>query len=521
MKTRLLTALLALVVAGCGPTTTTPGPGEVEAIQKNLQAVIDADARFAQQTLLTHGDYQGLSDRLAKVAGVAGSTYAGDGQGTINVKIEGGGWLQWRHIAIDLNPTFVPDGFDFGLLNEPTHNAGYSAPELVVGPRSAGTYATHFPVATLNPDPSYAADKAEACPSEGSIAIVDFYYSEVKKTGQLYTKEFDIDGMELWDRLQKMGEAAHFKVDIYKDKEITASNFARVLKGYTYVVLNGHGSMPGPVNTDRLGEALVTINTPEPYDPALTLENGVTYEDAWKRGWLFYGLSDNKVRWTPRLIEATYEPSGDQLWMLNECFSMLPNVAHYVEGEFKEDPSKPLFNFGHALRKKGVKAVFGYVLTGDVWAIAHNTMAFFRRQFGGYFSKDRPPSPHHYWPTCMTVQTFFRLAATPAVASYANKLEGKSLYTMYADPTPLHLRKVCKGTPAIAHALMQDFVLSVGTPATAFQTCWDSWWSQGKDPNPLQDALCSKGEYPTTQENVENAACGVAFARKVTNAMLP
>lgn len=148
-------------------------------------------------------------------------------------------------------------------------------------------------------------------------------------------------------------------------------------------------------------------------------------------------------------------------------------------------------------------------------------MAYFRRQLGGYFVKDLPPSPQHFWPAGRSTQTFFRRLKTSAQAVYANKIEGTNVYTMYTQPEPLYLRLTCQGTRANVHAMMQDFVLQVGTPATAFQTCWDSWWGHGKEPMPIQDALCSKGDYPTDANAVFRAGCNVAYARKVTNAMLP
>jgi len=500
----------------------------VEAIRQELLGVIAADPRFAATSPLTHDDYKSLADRLATVAGVSAATYVGDGLGGIRIGIDGGGVFEWQHIVDPVNhEPAMPEGFDFGTLNEPTHNAGFAPPEIVSGPRAAsGTYATHFPVATNNPDPLYKADDGVTCERRGSIAIVDFYYSEVKAKGLLYNNEFDVDGVELWDRIKRMGEEAGFAVKIFHDDEINASNFASILNGYTYVVMNGHGGSPGPKNTDRLHEPLVTINTPEKYDAAKKVDGGSkTYEEAWNLGWMNRGLSDNTVRWTPRLIKALYEPTVPQMWLLSTCYAMMPFGLGFAWSDggwsFRTESVGQFYNFGHALRDKQVKTVFGYLYKANVWAVTRNLMPFFRRQFGGYFANDRPPSPQTFWPTCMSVQTYFRRLKSPAQAVYANKLDGTSLYTMYTQADPVYLRSTCQEKPPNVHAMMQDFVLSAGTPATAFQHCWDLYWGQGKAATPVQDALCSKGDFPTTATAVQSAGCNVKIARRVTNAMLP
>lgn len=213
---------------------TDAGPGisddQAEAARQQILAIIDADARFAGTTPLTHDDYQALAEKIAKVPGVSSATYAGDGLGSIAIGIEGGGVFDWVHITDDItHEPAVPDDFGFGLLNEPTNNAGFAAPEVVSGPRAGGTYATHFPDAGINPDPEYKADEAvrPSCPQEGRIAVVDFYYKEVKDSGRLYNKEFDIDGKEIWKRLELMGKAAGFEVDVYENDAVNASNLSR------------------------------------------------------------------------------------------------------------------------------------------------------------------------------------------------------------------------------------------------------------------------------------------------------
>jgi hypothetical protein len=501
---------------------------QAEATRQRILAVIAQDARFTDPTPLTHDDYQALADAIAKVPGVEGASYSGDGLGSIRVGILGGGTFEWIHVTDDVaHAEQLPGDFDFAQLNDETNNAGFTAPEVVSHPRAGGTYATHFPNASIDPDPEYVADDAVkgTCPIEGSIALVDLYYDEVHPTGKLYTKEFDIDGKEIWDRLEMMGKAAGFTVDVYKHGEVKLSNFVGILGSHTYVVVNGHGMTPGPVNIDRTHEAMLTIITPEKYVATNTLEDGKTYEAAWKLGWINRGLQHDDVRWTPRLIQGEYAPKVPQVWLLSTCHALKPRAYGFVWADdswsFRWAAVGGLYNFGDALREKHVPAVFGYANAADVWAVAGNLMAFFRRQFGGYFDQDRPPSPLSFWPTCMSVQTYFRRHDSPAKPIYANKLDGKSLFTMYAESDPLYLRQTCQSSPANVHSTMQDFVLSVGTPATAFQSCWDRYWSQGKAATFTQDALCSKGDFPTAEAEVVSAGCNVLYARKATNAMLP
>lgn len=539
---RLVSLVLLVLAAACGsgsssdgPVTPSPDgggpsitPDEAEAVRQRIVSIIAEDPRLADRDkALAHDDYATLADKIAKVDGVSFAQYVGDGLGGIWIEVTNGGVFEWRHIIDDdiAHSPALPERFDFSTLKDPVENADFKAPEVVSGPRAAGTYATSFPVANLNPDPKFEKDETVSCPKEGKIAIIDFYYTEVKKKGLLYNNEFLIDGVELWDRLKMMGEAAGFTVDIYKDTEINAANFSRILKDYTFVLLNGHGGTPGPKNTARTHEALVTFVTSEKYEGGKQLEGGIPYAEAWKRGWINRATEDDTVRWTPRLVQGVYHADVPQQWLLSTCWSMLPFTGGFVRSgsswDWTTDATGKLYNFGHAFREKGVKTVFGYVTPAEVGVVARNHLKFFRRTFGGNFSKDRPPSPQTFWPTCMSSQTFFRLTATPQLPIYAPKLDGTSLYTMYTESSPVYLRATCQNSPANVHALMQDFMLTAGTPATAFQTCWDSWWGQGKGPTGIQDALCSKGDYPTTTEAVQSAGCNVRYARKVTLAMLP
>jgi hypothetical protein len=495
-----------------------------------LVAVLAADPRLAGTTALTPDDYEALAAKLAAVPGVDGADYVGDGLGTIYVKIAGGGFLTYRHLHNDLTEVgTLPPEADFANQLHATWNAGWSAPvdatqllDFTVRDLQTNTYATHFPVATSNPDPEYKADDAVTCPQEGKIAIVDFLWTEAHRDFPgLYADQYNVDGVMLYDRLTRVAQAAGFTVDVFKDSEINLGNFTK-LQDYAIVFTNGHGGRPSARPTARLGEALLTLATPELYEPAKTTAFNTTYEDAWKKGYFVYDVQTKAMGWTPWLFRDHYKPSGSQLVMLNECWSMLPFNIGLVKKDntwgWEQGVTSPLYNFGDALMGAGVKAVFGYVSPATPEAVVRNTMPFFRRMFGGYSAKDLPPSPHTYWPTCMGAQTYFRLPNTPSVAIYGNKYRGGSMYTMYAVDQNQTFRNACAS--GIRHAMMQDFTLKVGTPATAFQGCWDTWWGAGKYPSGIEDRLCSQGDDPTTLDATSAAACDVKIARRVTNAML-
>jgi hypothetical protein len=263
---------------------------------------------------------------------------------------------------------------------------------------------------------------------------------------------------------------------------------------------------------------------------------GMTYEEAWKQGYFTYDPSDGEIGWTPRLFRDFYRPTVAQHVLLNSCWSMLP----YDRGWLRQDgvwtwaqdtgANTRLYNFGDALMSTagsadgpGVKVVFGPVEKSHGEAVVQFTVPFFRRMFGGYFSGDLPPAPHNFWPTCMGTQTYFRLRSRPFDAVYANKIFQNNVvqsaeYTMYAVPENRLFRAACPGY--IPDAYMQDFMLTVGTPATEPQHCWDTWWGSGQYPNPQQDPFCTLGDNPATQSGTIDAACAVKVARQVTNAML-
>lgn len=520
---------------GAGDGGTGGGPGAAptaEDVRQGLLGVLAQDPRLAKQAALEPKEYDALSGKLAAVSGVEASDYTGDTLGTIQVKVKGGGVLWYRHVTNDLaEAATLPPEADFHNQRHPTWNKDWKdevAPTPIRAPPGgeaadtlANKYATHFPVASAKPDYAYSEDNAVACPAEGKIAIVDFLWTAAHRDFPgLYENQYKVDGVMLYDRLQRMGAAAGFKVDLYKDTDINLGNF-NLLQDYAVVFTNGHGGRPGVLTTKRLGVAVPVLVTPEIYEPQKLTSFGMTYEDAWKKGYISYAVGDKAILWTPLLFKDHYKPSVPQLVMLNECWSMLPfNVGlelHDGKASWSQGVTSPLYNFGDALMDAGAKAVFGYVSPATPEAVVMNSMPFFRRMFGGYSDRDRPPAPHDYWPTCMGTQTYFRLPNTPRLAIYGNKYAGRSMYTMYAGADNLLLRKSCPGP--IPHAAMQDFMLKVGTPATAFQKCWDQYWSHG-DPVGLKDPLCNQGDKPTTLELTTAAACGVKIARKVTNAML-
>jgi hypothetical protein len=500
-----------------------------ESVRLALARVIDADPKTATTTALTPAEYENLANRLGAVPGVKAADYAGDTLGTIYVEVTGGGVLFWRHITNDFltEAATLPAEASFVDMVNPTWNSGWQF-DANVQTNQSNTYATHFPVASANPDPDYLADNAVVCPNEGKIALVDFLWSEAHTNFPgLYEDQYNVDGVMFYDRVRLMGEAAGFTVDLFKDSEINLGNL-NLLKDYKIVMFFGHGGRPGPKTTQRLGEALSTVLTPELYSPEKIAVGGIPYEEAWKRGYINYNIKTKTISWTAWAFRDLYQPAPNQLVMLNQCWTMLPfNVGFYQDGpaqpwNWVSDMTRPVYNIGDGLMDAGAKAVFGYINPATPEAVVHNTLPFLRRLFGGYYNGDLPPYPHTYWPTCMSAQTFFRLPWAPAVAQYAPKFSDTSLYTMYAVSESQYLREVCDTDPwtANAHAYMQSFMLQVGTPATALPICWDTYWSFGNYPSGIVDPLCSQGDNPTTEKATNDAACAVKVARKATNALL-
>jgi hypothetical protein len=550
--------------AGQGrPEAEKPAPPSTQTrpFNETVNAVADAiraEIRGRKEALRPE-EYDAMAGRLSKVNGIEDAEYAGDTLGTFYLKVAGGGVLTWRHVTNDLKELeTLPAEADFSNCFHPKWNKGWKTGDASGGDEESAiepsnpepwppiqpvawqvlpgqlnpfspaarpqgqtnTYATHFPMATGNPDPEYRADAAVSCAKEGSIAMVDFQWTEAQGT-LLYTNQFNVDGAMLYDRIKWMGEAAGFDVRLFKDDEINLTNF-KTLQDYSVVILIGHGARPAPKPSKRLGVKFTQIITAEKYDPKKTMY-GMTYEEAWKKGYLTYDPASKVLDWTPMLFRDLYRPAKDQLFLPNECWAMLPLNVGLVKDEkgkftWWSGVTGSVYNIGDGLMDAGVKVVFGYISPATPKAIVYNLMNFFRRLFGGYFIKDAPPAPHIFWPTCMSAQTFFRMPGTPRLPIYGNRYYGGSAYTMYAVDDPKFFRSVC--SPSNQHAYLQSFMLRVGTPATALTNCWNRYWSHGQKVTEMVDKLCGQGDYPTTEKATQNAACAVKIARQVTNAML-
>jgi hypothetical protein len=501
----------------------------LETVRLMLVKVLDDDPKTETTTPLTPAEYGDLANRLGAVPGVAAADYTGDTLGTINIKVTNGGVHHWRHITNDYltEAAALPVAPETLWMQNPTWNSGWTF-DTSIQADTSGVYATHFPISIDNPDPDYTADNAVACRDEGKIAIVDFLWSEAHKDAPgLYLDQFDVDGVMLYNRIIDMAKAAGFTVRLFLDDDINLGNLDQ-LKDYKIVMFVGHGGKPGPKTTARLGQSLSLVFTPEIYSKDKTAVGGISYEDAWKQGYITRNVKDEKITWTSLALRDLYQPAPNQLVILNECWGLLPyNVGFddWTPGTWQwVTTADRIYNLGDALMDAGVKAVFGYITPGVPAATVHNTMMFLRRLFGGYYNQDVPPLRFglSYWPTCMSAQTFFRKPDTPEVASYAAKFTDGVIHTMYAVSAAQYLREVCRTDPPTANkqSNMQQFMLSVGTPATALPLCWDKYWSKGIYPSGIVDALCSKGDNPTTYDATHDAACAVKDARKVTNAIL-
>ena len=544
---RQLTLFLLCIIAfaGCPQSGGSISQEDAEKVSQDIAAIIEQDPRLSGTTALDLDDYEQLAQKFAGVKNVEYAEFAKDTLGSIHIQVAGGGFLLWRHIKNTYTEAAtLPAGLDLASLIDPTWNSGWSAPaepgefadttSPQTGDRSlqgneSNGHATHFPVALDNPDPEYAADDAVTCQQQGKIAIVDFQWSDAWKDAPgLYEDQFQVDGMMLYDRLKAMAEAAGFTLDLFKDTDINTTNFDK-LSQYSIVYIIGHGGRPPLKSSRRLGALFTYIATPETYEPQKQMVGGITHEEAWKKGYIIYDPVGKRLDMTSLLFRDLYKTRANvpQLWMPNSCWSMLPynvGIEKKPDGTYgwmqnSQDVTGKVYNIGHGLMAAGVKAVFGYVTPASPEAIVKFSIRFFRRMFGGYYKKDPPPWPHTYWPTCMSSQTFFRNPANPWAANYCPLLYGHSLYTMYTIDDPLFLRQECTEN-ANDHALMQSFMLKVGTPATAFDSCWSTWWSGSDCPSGIDDALCSQGDCPTTQQASNDAACAVKVARKVTNAML-
>lgn len=265
-----------------------------EAIRLKLVAVLNAEPKTASKDALSPDEYEALSEKMVAVEGVEAVDYVGDTLGTFLIKIKDGGVLNWRHLPNDLvEASTLPPEADFSGLSNPDWTGDWkqtpvdqpnSYPAPFDGTQS-NTYATHFPVAGAEPDPEYKKDEGVTCAAEGKIAIVDFLWTEAHNETVLYSDQWQVDGVMLWDKVTRMAEAAGFKVDHFKDNEINARNFSK-LADYKWVIMIGHGGRPGPKSTKRIGQAVSSILTADTYDPKAMIHDKLSYEEAWKKGYL-------------------------------------------------------------------------------------------------------------------------------------------------------------------------------------------------------------------------------------------
>jgi hypothetical protein len=529
-------------------------PAEIATVQRSIVAAVAQDARLAAQTPLGPADYAELGGRLAGIDGVEAAAYAGDVLGTVHVKVKGGGIIEYRHVLDSYRMgSLLPPEADFRTQAHPIYNAGWGtsgvdAPVAAAPPSraaaltAAGTYASSFPVASIDPDPFWLKDDGLVCPVEGKIAIVDFARTESTPSG-LYQNEFSVDGAELYRRIELMADAAGFTVDKFFDNDINLTNFTK-LEDYTIVFILGHGGMPVESTTTKFGQAMPTLWTAETWSDTNRIATSdpvacppVGYDEAWTKGLIRRGSgTPERVKWTPRLLRDCYRPKVPQLVLLNSCDGLLSHTTGWSmkasKWQWTDDTTFPIYNFGDGLREAGVPVVFGYLGAAAPVNITMNTMTFFRRMFGAYSPRDVPPPPpatsarHAYWPTCMGAQTYFRDPATPEKRRYQLKVRpdpsgGTSVYAGYWDEDNyknMTFRKVCQG--AIPHAYLQELVLTTGAPAITFTKCWDDFWSRGEYPSAIYDTFCGSSDEPTTLDATTRAACAVKIARNVSDAIL-
>ncbi|MBI2378654.1 MAG: hypothetical protein HYV07_31950 [Deltaproteobacteria bacterium] len=496
-----------------------------EAVRRAVAAAIAADPISSTPGPATPDEYEGLARKLAAIPGVGAADYSGDALGTIFVEVQGGGTLIWRHRRQDLleEMASLPPDADFRNVKHPTYNAGWQAPERPPGTiSSSNSFATRLPTASERPDPEYLADDSVPCSAEGRVAIVDFQWTDAQDTN-LYDLQWNVDGVMLWDKVERMFRAAGFTVDRFKDDQIKLENLDE-LASYDIVITIGHGARPSPGSIARLGMGVVSWVTPQKYEPSSPSVPGMTQYQAWRRGYIFPAPDGTWMAWSALLFRDLYHPRTDQIWLANQCWTLMPHSAGLVVAlngnwSWRTDTSFPVYTVGDGLMAAGAKAVLGYVSPSTPEAVKVNTMSMLRRLLGGYFADDLPPAPFTYWPACLSAQTYFRLAATPQLDILAVKIFDRSVYAMYAVSEPQYMRKVCAPNPA-PHFALQTFMLRVGTPATALTTCWDEHWQSGAYPNELVNPLCGQGDRPTTAVDAYNAACQVRFTRKVTNSIL-
>jgi hypothetical protein len=417
--TRPIGVRLSLIAGmlGCGAGVDHKDPVvDLIAVNDEIRTVAQRNPGVASTTRLTAEEYGQIARDMMTVPGVSSAQYAGDPLGTIHLEV-GGGVLVWRHLSDDfhqdLDVSSLVDPKNHDWLPPPAVTAPAAA-AAAAPPHDSNAFADRFPRAQLNPDPDFHADDPVPCPAEGKIAIVDFVRRSADATTVLYDKEFVVDNVLLWERIKLIGAAARFEVKEFDEDELNLGNLSK-LADYTIVITNGHGN--DPYKSSLVDKVVVPLFTPELYGADKKLENGMTYGQAFKLGYIWAWTSPDepqsvpKVAWSPLLLANAYHPTTTQLWMVNECFGMIPERP---AGRSLWDPStwsgakmEPVYNFGNGLQDAGVAQVFGYIGTANPTAIVDNLMSFFRRMFGGLSNRDLPPARFYppglspYWPLCI------------------------------------------------------------------------------------------------------------------------
>lgn len=540
MRDTLWTCLLALTLAcntssgggsysDAGPDVGPPAPADplIDEIQRLEGALPEIPAE---------ADYLALAEQLTARPEVERAWFNYDELGSVSIKLVGGGLIISRHAEDELSDD-VPDiDVDVGALLHPEWQADWSTDNLQEKRGDGGNdYGTRFPTASGDPDPTFSADDALSCPPEGKIAIVDFLWDAAHAPDartsdkNIYGPDFMVDGVDLYTQLKAMAEAAGYTVDVFKGRAINLSNFKQ-LEGYDVVYTFGHGTRiqvtaPAEVGPDGtpLPPSTIThtlITTEEPYDPEKVTSMGMKYSEALDAGYIMRTSRSDHILLDPTLFRDHYKPKKDQLWFLNHCWSATSGSVRFsiLNKTWTINHGAKTYSVAEGVKDSGVKVALGYVTKARIPGVRSYAIRFFRRMLGGYHDMDRPPPPHTYWPGCMTPETFFRV--DPFIASYAPRYNAASLLVMFSGYEGIFFRDLCEDSGASAHAYMQSFVLQHGTPAAAFEGCWDTYWSRGDYPSELEDPLCGLGDTETDARRVEQAGCMVKISRKVSNALI-
>jgi hypothetical protein len=530
----LVTVSLSIGLASCGSNHTSPGSDggsepdageQIPAPDPVAEAVIglvQADPRFATQTLQDASVYEELAARIAQIEGVVSAQYTDDQLGTIWLEVKDKGIYVWSHLEDSFSET-LPVGFDFASLADPVYQTDWLPPEVVIHPRALteNDWGTPFPTGALN-DAEFSLDDPVQCAPQGRVAIVDFLHSEFTAGGQYKNKAlYDTDGVPLWDRLASVFRAAGYEVVRYDDRQMTVAKLTE-LQDFDLVIMHGHGTRPsvkGKKNGN--GKVFPWMLTDEIYSDIKVGPAGWPYPALMRGGYIIGHIHPGflTIDWSPMLINALYTPARPQGWVLNQCW-LLSGWAWGLLGPTQEVGT---YSFGHALIERGVKVAMGYATPSHGAAVRDNMMRLARRTVGGYSSHDPVPPQFGmtYWPQCMALQTFFRTKANPDQAWLASKLDLFALFTMIAGPDMLWPREVCSDQAQAATGpilSLEEFVLGHGNPATVFDQCWNENWSTGTPPSP--GSVCSYGNRANSKTAADWSACRVRFARKATNEII-